>query len=263
MKIKVIGIDPGINQEKGTFIYTASEGFNLSLKGNGLNTAEMDKYLKGLCKLDETILICWASPLTGPVDPDSTNASNDYYSRPIEKSLSKAYKDIRGFNTFFYGGLLHWTISRALIGLPRVSKFDVSDNLPFKLINDVSEIKEGGKYIVEVHPVISIYELLEMYGSIEYKSSGEHIHDYCNELFSKLVKKYPEHFKDMKEVRKIFESFASKSKKSDALDAVAAYLTGELWVTGDNSVRIFGDESTGRILFPSSLEQKLKLIKAA
>src|SRR5580693_6217162 len=92
----------------------------------------------------QNVLIAWDAPLTGPSDPDKPfTKKQDLSIRVIERFFRRAENKKHGLNpdkgisTLSYCGCSHWTISRALLGLPRVGPYDAKlDHLPFKLLTN-------------------------------------------------------------------------------------------------------------------------------
>ena len=41
-----------------------------------------------------------------------------------------------------------------------------------------------------------------------------------------------------------------KNQTDDHLDAMVSYVLGKLWLTGDNSVRLYGNANVGALLLP-------------
>ncbi len=111
----------------------------------------------------QDLLVCWDSPLTGPpirtVEGGEARGSA-FSQRPIESFFSKTetgFKTPSGISVRGYSGCPHWTLSRSLLGLPRVGPFDLGGELlPFNLLTtDVPP--STGRHVVEVHPAVALW----------------------------------------------------------------------------------------------------------
>lgn len=244
-----VGIDPG--PAKGLHCFDSKGSEHVGL----INARS---YLDGLAQ-EDSILICWDAPLTGPsaaaLRSDMLKGS-DLTQRPIEKFFSQVkwqFKTPKGISTLPYSGCSHWTISRSLLGLPRMGPFDISAGLPFQLCqNDVFPGK--GAWIAEVHPAVAMWLWTKDLGSFtswEYKKDIR-IADSILECLLKI-------FRDtdlshaLESVKK-FRRDPGKATKGfdDILDSCIAYILGELWIISDPRVMMLGDESTGSMLAPRS-----------
>ncbi len=94
---------------------------------------ELDRYLQ---ELPDDVLIAWDAPLTGPPDPDAWTDCQDLTTRQIERFFGRGgpLPAPAGISVRSYCGCPHWTISRRLLGLPRVGPYDVEAELPFRLV---------------------------------------------------------------------------------------------------------------------------------
>ncbi|MYH47653.1 MAG: hypothetical protein F4127_13505 [Gammaproteobacteria bacterium] len=127
-----------------------------------LNALELREYLDGLAGAKEAVLVCWDAPLTGPFDPDDAGSHRfDFTKRPIERFFSldeTGFKTPKGISVQGYAGCQHWTISRSLLGLPRVGPYDKPENnLPFRLVAASGEQMRSRKSVVEIHPGLAAW----------------------------------------------------------------------------------------------------------
>ncbi len=156
MCIKVIGIDPA--PSKKSTVYSEEDGFK------SFDANELKKYLQKLKDSEESVLICWDAPLTGPRNPDAKQIlPGDYTQRQIESFFKRqqGMKTPTGISVLGYASCPHWAITRAMLGLPRVGCYDQRGNLPFQLLALDCERKVldklGEKCVVEVHPAVALW----------------------------------------------------------------------------------------------------------
>lgn len=107
-------------------------------------------------------LVCWDAPLTGPTDLDHAGSGPyDFTKRAIERffSLKKTgFKTPKGISVLGYGACPHWTITRSMLGLPRVGTFDaLESDLPFSLVTQPADLDPHRPSIVEVHPALAAW----------------------------------------------------------------------------------------------------------
>lgn len=125
-----------------------------------MKPAALENYLREA--LPKNVLIAWDAPLTGPHDPDKpcTNVQ-DLTTRKIEsffKTDEFEFKAPPGISILGYCSCPHWTISRALLGLPRVGQYDAPlGGLPFELVTNDQDRRRTGRRIVEVHPAVALW----------------------------------------------------------------------------------------------------------
>lgn len=233
-QIRVVGVDP--SPGKLSTLFDGEEFRRFDAKG-------LSDYLD---QLDAKTLVCWDSPLTGPANPDVVighyGRTRPYTQRHIEQffSTNNGIKAPRGISVLPYSGCSHWTLSRALLGLPRVGKWDQPlQNLPFELVerNDAKERDWTRPKVVEVHPALALFIWSNK------KSPKNSSWEY---------KKNSEVFKD---VRKTFLNSVEPLKMpvpqdDDQLDALVAYVLGNRWLDG-NGVVLLGNKDTGHFLIPS------------
>lgn len=240
VKIKVIGIDP--SPGKGSTVFDGESFITSSDKSIYLEANELRDYLY---QLVPQTLVCWDAPLTGPANPDEVmfrdGKQRPYTQRCIEQffSSNKGIKTPKGISVLPYSGCPHWTLSRALLGLPRVGKWDFPlQDLPFELVEDDGTKKRDWtrRKVVEVHPAIALF----LWSKRE-NANWEY-------------KKVPSIFVDVKTefLRSVDSSIQiPKCDTDDQLDALVAYVLGRHWLDG-NGVVLLGNKDTGHFLTPSA-----------
>lgn len=109
----------------------------------------------------EGMLVCWDAPLTGPRDPDDAGEPGDLTQRLIESFFRDGrtgFKPPEGISVRGYGGCPHWTISRSLLGLPRLGPFDLGyAELPFDLLPGTRGDADMRPSVVEIHPGLAAW----------------------------------------------------------------------------------------------------------
>ena len=235
-KINVIGIDP--SPGKGSTVFDGKSFLP------ALGAKELHEYLD---TLGSKTLVCWDAPLTGPATPDVVMSHHGkqrpYTQRLIEQFFSSQneIKAPNGISVRPYSGCSHWTLSRALLGLPRVGKWDCPlQNLPFELVEEDDAKKRDWtkRKVVEVHPALALFLWSERDAdeSWEYKNKKDTtVFDVMKEEFLRSLDK---------NIRN------SKPVNDDQLDALVAYVLGRRWLDGDEVV-LLGSKDTGHFLVPS------------
>lgn len=203
-------------------------------------------------------LICWEAPLTGPTVAPQLDAREGAYSRrPIEVAFSRSgLNPPSGISVLPYCLCPHWTISRAVLGHPRVSRYDVTAGLPHALVFDLPN-PQAGSVVTEVHSAVAIWVALGMPDeNLSYKGRNPALSP--AELF--------ERFKGSACVRSWRRALGQpvdsvlggvdawigrhRGLGDDRLDAVVALLLGIVWLSDPELVGVFGDAFTGSFLLP-------------
>ncbi|WHZ06841.1 MAG: hypothetical protein OJF59_000594 [Cytophagales bacterium] len=222
-KPTIIGIDPA--PAKGSTIFDGIKCYP------SMNPDEVIKFIE---ELEPPVLICWDAPLTGPGELKD----GMFTDRPIEKYFRRMLRQepdkqkVGGISVQGYAGCTHWTVSKYIFGLPRISRLEIDEeNLPFKLATSRDSIK---KHIIEVHPAMAIYLWLENVPVYKRKPNV------AKDLFGQLKDKG------------IFApTMPFEIKDDDQLDALVAYSLGRRWI--DNAgVSLIGDKKNGQLLLPDS-----------
>jgi hypothetical protein len=236
--MNVIGIDPA--PVKGLHVFDGQH--------KHVEIDQSRSYIEGIGK-QENVLVCWDAPLTGP--PMSVVAGgkpwgSTFSQRSIERFFSRScagFKTPKGISVRGYSGCPHWALSRSLLGLPRVGPFDYPvDSLPLELIN-TEKPPSAGRCVVEVHPAIALW----LWSREEWGKGSEINWDY---------KKSPdlmnEIWKVLREVPHVSTLLSGliKPDSDDKLDAIVAYLLGQLWLDECGAVVLLGDADKGSFLLP-------------
>lgn len=240
--MKVVGIDPAPG--RGGYIFDGTP--------RGLSTVELSKELEVLRNSGSTLL-CWDAPLTGPPSPvELTGRRGELTKRPIEEFFTQVQWGFRvppGISVQGYGACPHWTISRHLLGLPRVSPWDSeSSALPFRLVTDRPP-KGEGPYIVEVHPAVAIWLWCgtgdnPWSGCWKYKKDPSILFELWSRFSAIMDRKAPR----LKHVL----TRLGVPKTHDDFDARVAWALGRLWLRQEGSVECLGSPALGSFLLPVS-----------
>lgn len=250
-QIKIIGIDPAPG--KNSTLFSLENGFE------SLNIKELVDRVNEFQKEMEPVLICWDAPLTGPGESStSIDEEGKFTQRPIEKYLSKCFKingkKIPGISIQPYANCSHWTITRHVVGLPRVGPFDKTE-VPFKLITIPLITDEYRKSIVEVHPTLAVYLWLSEFQPYKgnRRTDGSKLDEKTKRLNARRnwenLMMSPE-FSFVKSYN-IENGMRKEDEIGDRLDAIVAFVLGYLWIKEKNKVVAVGDLIHGQILLPS------------
>jgi hypothetical protein len=205
---------------------------------------------------EKSVLVCWDAPLTGPSMEGlllhSEPKQKDLTQRPIEAFFGQNewnFKAPKGISVLPYSGCSHWTISRSLLGLPRVGPYDQAEDLPFQLCHGDS-IPGPGFHIAEVHPALALWLWCKNDQRIdnwEYKKDKK----LCFQLLSYLS----DHIRDdaARQAFALAEAEINDQKQSfdDIFDSCIAYVLGDLWLRNSGDVILLGNLDTGAILLPN------------
>lgn len=231
---KVIGIDPAPVKESTVF-----DGETIRHLSFENLQKEVDSYRTNYSEL----LICWDAPLL-----DTTGIKAPYF-KMIESKLKQVFYEsgnkkkpgAEGVSVLPFAGCPHWTISRYVLGLPRFSKYDAA-NIPFKLIEEKSELAKISFGVVETHPAVALY-----YWSNKklgaYKGSKQSV---ISNIWQQVLK-HPH-------VGMLNINNRVLPKNDDELDAIAAYMLGKLWLQHENVAQLYGNSEVGAMLLPKHKE---------
>jgi predicted RNase H-like nuclease len=265
-----IGIDPAPS-DKGHAVVCIEEKHHTIKFEEKIHHSELRKKINEWESKSE-ILIGWDAPLTGPQDPDDDNAgqyTGDFTQREIEsywRSREKGGPLPKGISVQGYANCQHWTITRNLLGLPRVGKFDKKE-LPFKLLSSEKEKPENwsGKHVVEVHPALAIWLWVRDKApkDFDYRYKGGKTK---KENREKLVELLFEVWDGMPAVKQLLlwqspsEADAKEKCKKcpDVFDALVAAVLAYLWMKDNSSVELSGDSKQGAFLLPRSKDDPAK-----
>lgn len=273
----VIGIDPASG--KGSYVFSpgVSDLGSGEISGRGIDRVmkrtELRELLRSSCEQKdsgatpfnaESCLVCWDAPLTGPRYPDAPHPEiaeegedrkESLTTREIErKGKDSRYPDVAaasaapGVSICGFSGLSHWVISRHVLGLPRVGRFDAKYcELPLYPVFTREELHKHRFAITEVHPTLAVWMWL---GKTEdwqpYKGSKiskKKVAEAVQSMWRTLIENHLPGFGDQLKL--------PLPTDGDAFDARVAWLLGYLWLTGDG-VEVVGTEHDGSFLLPRS-----------
>lgn len=200
------------------------------------------------------MLVCWDAPLTGPGDPNDAGVPRDFTQRPIESFFrdgKKGCKTPPGIAVLGYGACPHWTITRSLLGLPRVGCYDVGyDRLPFDLLPSGRPLGDRRRVVVEIHPGVAAWLWCreERRGKVswEYKKNAAVLAEMWEIVRSKAAGAWQD---------------GPTPMNDDQFDAAVGYVLGRALVgvdDGGTRVAMLGDRRTGSFLVPDSRELRNK-----
>lgn len=267
--MRVIAIDPAPG--KDSTVYEGGERFR-EIPGD-----KMRSFLKGIEDEKPPVLVCWDAPLTGPRNPENAGHPGDFTVRRLdsffrqEKFWSKrkgdGFKTPPGISVQPYPGCPHWTISRSVLGLPRLGPFDADyDRLPFHLLPHREGEVSGEEVarmdrpcIVEIHPAVAAWLWCKDHKKLRPRSwkrgngwrykgdkkdpdlqgeMWEVIFDLCDDALKATLPKLEPDEK------------SRKPANDDQFDAVIGYILGVKWLRGDDDVVLLGDRENGSMLLP-------------
>jgi predicted nuclease with RNAse H fold len=246
--MRIVGIDvaPG----KKSHVFEGEE------RVKQMDAQSLKYLLDDLKKSPKDVLIAWDAPLTGPTHlAETTKATRwkgDFTQRPIEAFFMRGEnKPPEGVSVQGYAGCQHWTISRYLLGLPRVGRYDQREGkLPFSLVtSDVLPPK--GKNVVEVHPALALWLWLKGENGFSVRKTWQYKKNDV-ELRGRLWKKLCE--KAGRPISPARENVPT----DDEIDAVTAWLLAQSWVSAKKAlgVSVLGNEKTGALLLPKASQLK-------
>lgn len=242
--MRVIGVDPA----------PGSGGHVFDGRYRRVTTTQLSEELNTAAELGDA-LVCWDAPLSGPADPDQVSARpGELTKRPIEEFFTQARWGFRvpsGISVLGYGACSHWTISRQLIGLPRVGQWDSAWSLlPFCLLTGEPP-RAPGCYIVEVHPALALW-LWCGFGQSPWSGPWNYKED--DSVFLKLWNRLVAIISVLAPPLHGILVASGVPNSDDDLDARIAWLLGELWLQNRGIVSNLGSLALGTFLVPTSPE---------
>jgi hypothetical protein len=264
---RVIGVDPAPSKPA-----TVCDGSQIQPYW----PSELAEHLETSCREGNT-LICWDAPLTGPpaltpappprnAKTATASARSRWYSQRIIEGFLRRLSPPKGISVQPYSGCPHWAVSRAVLGFPRVGRYDVIEDgdPPWRLAHGQAEAPIEGAWLAEVHPAVAIWLWLRTDAaeieSWEYKSKPKDDNSKPKDDRSKLQDHKEPPIEVLKRclisklddlgVQKSLLTTMDDSENDDQLDAAVAYALGWLWLNGEHAVMLLGDAQTGAMLAP-------------
>ena len=243
--MNVSGIDPA--PKRGLQVFDGAD--------RQIELEDAAAFLAGLAR-DDDHLVCWDAPLTGPpswvVDGAAAEGSA-FCQRPLESFFGRAsagFKTPPGISVQGYAGCPHWALTRSLLGLPRVGRFDAkAESLPFRPMTSDSQRPERGRCIVEVHPAVALWlwcrDERGVAASWLYHRSKVRKVDR-----EKVLRGLWESLLKVRACAGVFPPTLRDPGTDDELDARVAYALGRLWLDDPAKVSFLGDADTGGFLLP-------------
>ena len=246
--LPVLAIDPSPGKKSTIF-----DGKEFKTK-SGL---ELRSYLDEPFNRSPKMLLCWDAPLTGPADPASAGTqTRDFTQRLIERFFMRSetgFKTPKGISVLPYSGCPHWTVTRSLLGLPRIGPYDLEyQRLPYRLLPAPQWEQADRPSVVEIHPAVAAWL-------------------WCRKDRKNCTKTSVWNYKKDEGVRKELWSIILERTRfpwggfptpenDDQFDAAVGYLLGSMYLrhlganVGKPSVAILGDRTTGSFLLPMDPE---------
>lgn len=248
-EFRVVGIDPAPSSDSVLCFYDGEELVFKSL------TANKVLHFLQTCEGQGSVLITWDAPLTGPAlfstSDDRKYARGDFTQRDVEKFFMRkeyGHKPPSGINTQGYSGCQHWTITKALTGLPLLGPYCQRDDLPFHhIVSEEKKLRKDKPNIVEVHPALAIYLWIEYFSTpFKVKNWNYKKEDDLRTTLLRHLRNGP-----LENISKKLDE--DKIYSDDHLDAFVAWALGYYLanqVTTDPKVKVMGDQKRGSMLLP-------------
>ena len=248
--MRVVAIDPAPGKE--STMYTAEDGFR-QISGEAMRST--------LEALDPPVLLCWDAPLTGPRNPEDAGRPGDFTQRRLDSFFARQetkFKTPKGISVLPYAGCPHWTISRSVLGLPRVGPYDTDfDRLPFLLFPDREGESRGAEVsrmarscAVEIHPAVAAWLWCKDLPDLRRRSwkrgkgwkykGGKKDPTLQGEMWTVVLDHCDEALKGS----------LPTPEDDDQFDAIIGYVLGVKWLRGDEDVVLLGDRENGSMLLP-------------
>lgn len=238
MDVVAVDAAPG----KASTVFDGGEFMELDARG-------LRGYLNRMRSRGPGTLVCWDAPLTGPRDSDDAGVPGDFTQRLIESFFRDGKTGLKtpdGVSVRGYGGCPHWTITRSLLGLPRVGRYDVAyDELPFDLLPSASSTGDTRPSVVEIHPGVAAWlwcrHARDGDASWAYKKDSSVL----SELWEIIRCMANDLWQD-----------GPTPANDDQFDAAVGYILGRAYVAevevGIGRVSTLGDRRTGSFLLPDT-----------
>lgn len=243
--MRVIAIDPAPG--KPSTVFDGAEHLQLT-------AVELREYVARISSGKAPVLVCWDAPLTGPFELENAGSHQfDFTKRAIERFFSLDEtgfnsRNVQGISVQGYAGCQHWTISRSILGLPRVGPFDRQEKkLPLKLVTESGGKIRSSKSVVEIHPGLAAWLWCQRERGVNadwvYKGNKSSMRKIRDEMWEIILD------------RSGFEDDLPRPETDDEFDAAIGYILGKLFsLEGDEGPRrslILGDREHGAFLLPN------------
>ena len=261
--MRVVSIDPHPSSDS---VVCMDDG-NGDIKFLSKTPRELREFVDCLAKTK--VLLCWDAPLTGP--SCASEAGPDFYWRQLEcffapqarvgkkrKLRETNYEVPAGISVLPYAGCPHWAITRSLLGLPRMGRYDQDHKSPFRLLTDpkASPQEMQDPCVVEIHPAVAAWLWSKgkrkfrpqtwFYKATSKKKNVDAAARDCilEDIWTAVVKAAQ------------FDWPYETPKGGDCFDAAIGYLLGMIYLQdrckplGERKVDIVGSRETGAWLLP-------------
>jgi len=254
--MKVCGIDPA--PKRGLQVFDGAD--------HKIELEDSAAFLARLAR-DDDYLVCWDAPLTGPpswVVEGAAAEGSAFCQRPLESFFGRASTDFEtppGISVQGYAGCPHWALTRSLLGLPRVGRFDAkAESLPFLPATSDAQRPDSGRCIVEVHPAVALW----LWCRDERGAAASWLYHRSKVRKADREKVLCALWESLLKVRAfagVFPPTLRDPGTDDELDARVAYALGRLWLDDPAEVSFLGDADTGGFLLPRvpGMEEKFRL----
>lgn len=215
------------------------------------SAVELRELINGIASRKEAVLVCWDAPLTGPFDPAVAGVHRyDFTKRPIERFFSRkqtGFKVPDGISVRGYGECSHWTITRSLLGLPRVGEYDKAESkLPLRLLIESAAKIHTRPSVVEFHPGLAAWLWCRVVrgpgASWSYKGDKPENRRIRDEMWEIVLD------------RSGFKAELPRPRTDDEFDAAIGFILGSLFVGKPESAPkrcyLLGDRRHGVMLLP-------------
>ena len=246
---RVIAIDPA--PAKPSTVFDGARYLRMS-------APELRDYVDLIASGGPGTLVCWDAPLTGPADTYRPGSNtHDFTKRRIERFFSMesaGFKTPKGISVLGYSACPHWTITRSLLGLPRMGSYDVPESqLPFALMTEPGRWDQLRPCVVEIHPALAAWlwcrEERQTGASWVYKGSKKPMYE-RRRVWSEMWDIIPR--------RTEFAAGLPCPETDDEFDAAVGYIVGAMICQGRVDQRrrctILGNARDGAFLLPSTPE---------
>lgn len=249
--MRVISVDPAPG--KPSTWYSADGDFR-RVPGKGMRST--------LASLEPPVLLCWDAPLTGPRNPEAAGCPGDFTKRRLENFFTRkktGFKVPTGISVGGYASLQHWTISRSVLGLPRVGPYDAGyDSLPFHLLpagegecRGAEAARMDRSCVVETHPAVAAW----LWRKDEPGFAGRESARGGEGWRYKGSKRDPVLYSEMWDFIRgrcdeALRETLPEPEDDDQFDAIVGYVLAEKWLRGDDDVVLLGDRANGAMLLP-------------